>query len=199
MACTSKHDSTVTEMEPLNENQESPAQTKPNEDRAEQVELSLLLETRPTQKDSNAVHTYAIESAYGNTTENPYRETTVTVPHLVKKVPEDDLTPRPWKTFNQVLCVSYISVIFCLCIGAYANREAWKAKLYNGKGLYGLAQKRAKRAVIVSYLAVVVGFIYVIIFVSLGTTGNLWILEILVLQKFTWKTKQVNFIGTCIV
>ncbi|XP_061176437.1 uncharacterized protein LOC133185316 [Saccostrea echinata] len=172
MACTARNDSMVLEREPLQLNQETPAETKPNHDDAEQVELSLLIENQAPKSNGKNVSSYAIDPAYQNTTENPYRETTVTVPHLVKKVPEDDLTPPPWKTFNQILIMSYVSVFFCLCIGVFANREAWKAKMYNGKGLYGLAQKRAKRAVIISYIAVGGGFIMILLII-LAVTGAL--------------------------
>lgn len=161
------------EREPLQLNQESPAQTKPNQEDHEQLELSLLIENKAAQNDNtNVLQSFAIDDAYRNTAENPYRETTMTVPHLVKKVPEEDLTPRPWKTFNQILCFSYLSVVFCIGLGVYANREAWKAKLLNGKGLYGLAQQRARRAVIVSYTAIVVG-ILLIVFISLAATETI--------------------------
>lgn len=172
MACTAKSDFVVIETEPLQLNEETPSDTKPNHEDAEQVELSLLIENQQaSQSKNNAVKSYAIDPTYHNTSENPYRETTVTLPHMVKKVPEDDLTPRPWKTFNQILVLSYVSVVFCLCFGVFANREAWKAKLYNGKGLYGLAQKRARRAALVSYIAVGSGLFLIILFLILGLTN----------------------------
>ncbi|KAK3098294.1 hypothetical protein FSP39_018039 [Pinctada imbricata] len=169
MSCTAPNDSVT---EPLHQNAESTdtAQDggeKPAIDDAEQVSVSLLVENRPVssaqQQNGTKIKSYAIEPQYQNTMENPYRETTVTVPHLVKKVPQDDLTPRPWKTFNQILLLSYISIVFCMCFGVFANRDAWKAKLYNGKGLYGLAQKRARRAAILSYVSIGAGFLIIFI------------------------------------
>lgn len=149
------------EVQPLHINQDvnKTAETDQN-----QVIVSLL-ENHEDNHNQNApeVTSYSIEPQYQNTLENPYRETTITVPHLVRKVPEEDLTPKPFKSFNQIIIFSYISVIFCLFIGAYANKNAWKAKIHMGKGLYGLAQKRATRAVYCSYASFVAGLIIVLI------------------------------------
>lgn len=148
------------EKQPLHENQElnRTAETDQN-----QVIVSLL----ESHEENHApeIPSYAIEPAYQNTLQNPYRETTVTVPHLIRKVPEEDLTPRPFKSFNQILIFTYLSVIFCMCIGAYANKNAWKAKIHLGKGLYGLAQKRATRAVYMSYVSFVSGILIFIIII----------------------------------
>lgn len=146
------------EKQPLHENQEL---NKSNDTDQNQVIVSLL--ENHDEHHAPEVPSYAMEPAYQNTLENPYRETTVTVPHLIRKVPEEDLTPRPFKSFNQILIFTYISIIFCMCIGAYANKNAWKAKIHLGKGLYGLAQKRATRAVYCSYVSIVTGFLIFII------------------------------------
>jgi hypothetical protein len=156
------------EKQPLHENQEL---NKSNCDQ-NQVIVSLLENHEEHQYDDHSpkIPSYCIEPAYQNTLQNPYRETTITVPHLIRKVPEEDLTPRPFKSFNQILIFTYISVIFCMCIGAYANKNAWKAKIHLGKGLYGLAQKRATRAVYCSYVSFVAGvliFIIIILAVTL--------------------------------
>lgn len=160
MSSNHRSDNPVEE-QPLHVNQEmnKTADTDQN-----QVIVSLL-ESHEDNHNNHApeVVSYSIEPQYQNTLQNPYRETTITVPHMVRKVPEEDLTPKPFKSFNQIIIFSYISVIFCLFIGAYANKNAWKAKIHMGKGLYGLAQKLATRAVYCSYASIVAGLIIVLI------------------------------------
>ncbi|XP_060065133.1 uncharacterized protein LOC132545465 [Ylistrum balloti] len=124
----------------------------------DQVAVSLL-EQHDDDKGAPVVMTYNIEPAYQNTLSNPYKETTITLPHLVKKVPPRELLPRPYRTFNQVLALSYVSIVCCLFIGMFANRYAWRAKIQNGKGLYALAKKWARIAVYVSYVAFVCGIL----------------------------------------
>ena len=167
MACTAPNDSV---MEPLHQAAEptdshKEATEKQAIDDPEQVSVSLLVPNNPPTSETNGSkpQSYVSDPAYQKTLENPYRETTVMDPHQIRKVPQDDLIPKPWKTFNQILILSYISIVFCLCGGIFANRDAWKAKLYNGKGLYGLAQKRARRAVIVSYVSIAIGVLILLI------------------------------------
>lgn len=112
---------------------------------------------------SGELPSYAIESQYQNTAKNPYKETTSVVPHLIRKVPENTLTPKPFTSFNQVIVFSYISVLFFIFIGAFAAKDAMKAKIYMGKGLYQLATERAKRAVILSCISYVLCPIVVLI------------------------------------
>ncbi|OWF53660.1 hypothetical protein KP79_PYT07669 [Mizuhopecten yessoensis] len=164
-----------TENQPLHENQEQTTQDvqeAPVDTDVEHVAMSLLEHHENESKGPSNMKSFNIEPAYQNTIENPYKETTVTLPHLVKKMPEEQLLPRPWRTFNQVVCLSYISILFCMCIGVFANRYAWRAKLQNGKGLYGLAQKWSRRAVYASYTAFVVGLIIIII-VPLTATNTI--------------------------
>ncbi|XP_069133961.1 uncharacterized protein [Argopecten irradians] len=158
------------ENQPLHENQEqttTDVPVPPADADHEHVAMSLL----EHREDNGApvVQTYNIEPAYQNTLENPYKETTITLPHLVKKVPEEELLPRPYRTFNQVVLLSYVSVLCCMCVGVLANRYAWRAKLQNGKGLYGLAQKWSRRAIYGSYLAFGLGFIIIILIILIAT------------------------------
>lgn len=119
------------------------------------------------------VATYAINPADQNTVKNPRKETTVTLPHLVRKVPQKDLLPRPFTSFNQVLLLSYISTIFCLFSGLLANQWAWRAKLRNGKGFYTLAERWGRRAVYASYVSIVMGTIIAVsISLSLSLNSN---------------------------
>ncbi|XP_061177186.1 uncharacterized protein LOC133185910 [Saccostrea echinata] len=122
------------------------------------IDVSLVNQNQAAKSKDKKITSYEIEASK----ENPH---TMTLPHLVRKVPESDLTPRPWKTFNQILCLSYISVLFFFPIGAFANKYAWKAIRTYRKGLYVLAKKWAKPAVILSYIAVLVGCIVITIIV----------------------------------
>ncbi|XP_033741531.1 uncharacterized protein LOC117328202 [Pecten maximus] len=124
---------------------------------SEHVAISLL-EGHETSKGP-VVESWTIEPV--NTEKNPNKEATITMPHLVKKIPQKELLPRPYRTFNQVVVMTYASAICCLFVGLLANRWAWHAKLQNEKGLYGLAKKWARRAVYVSYVAVVLGVIII--------------------------------------
>ncbi|XP_069134000.1 uncharacterized protein [Argopecten irradians] len=135
----------------------------------EHVAISLLEDHE--DKKGPAVESFTINPVDQNTAKNPYRETTVTLPHLVKKVPQRDLLPRPYRSFNQVICLTYTSAIFCLFSGLLANRWAWRAKLQNGKGLYTLAKKWARYAVYLSYASFVMGVI-IIVSVTLSEVLN---------------------------
>lgn len=165
MSCANKQENSVVERQPLHANQEEEEHTENGRPNGNTETVVSLIEHHPeeTNKNQSKIPSYAIDPAYQNTMENPYRETTVTLPHLVRKVPSCDLTPQPWHSFNQVLILSYISIVFCCCIGVFANRNAWKAKTLRGKGLYGVAQKRAKMSVYCSYAGVGVGILIIII------------------------------------
>ncbi|KAL3883209.1 hypothetical protein ACJMK2_029499 [Sinanodonta woodiana] len=126
---------------------------------------SLIEHHQGELTENEVVMSYSMEPAFHNTLENPYRETTITVPHYVKRVPSCDLTPAPYKSFNQVIVLSYLSTIFCCCIGAFAAKLALKAKLHQAKGLYGLAQRDSKRAVLLSYISFATGMAIALIIV----------------------------------
>jgi len=70
------------EKQPLHENQEL---NKSNCDQ-NQVIVSLLENHEEHQYDDHSpkIPSYCIEPAYQNTLQNPYRETTITVPHLIR-------------------------------------------------------------------------------------------------------------------
>ncbi|XP_062579136.1 uncharacterized protein LOC134241058 [Saccostrea cucullata] len=138
---------------------ESPT-TEPQSSQADpkHVNVSLVKQNQAAKSKDQKITSYEIQASK----ENPH---TMTLPHLVRKVPESDLTPRPWTTFNQILCLSYISVLFFFPIGAFANKYAWKAIRTYRKGLYVLAKKWAKPAIILSYIAVLVGCIVITVIV----------------------------------
>lgn len=157
-------DSNQTERQLQNENQNVSKTADQN-----QVALSMVENHENVKNSDNPkspdVITFSIESQYQNTSKNPYKESTATVPHLIRKVPESSLTPKPFTSFNQVIIFSYISVLFFIIIGAFAAKDAMKAKIQMGKGLYVLAKERARRAVILSYISIASGVIVVLIVV----------------------------------
>lgn len=130
--------------------------------------VDSLIEKRPEPGDENKTKTrsYAVDPCFQNTSENPYRETTVTVPHLIRRVPSSDLVPMGWRSINRVIIGTYISIVFCCITGALANRYAWKAKRYQSKGLYGLVQRDSRRAVILIYTSIGLGITILIIVIS---------------------------------
>lgn len=57
-------------------------------DKDQSARASLILPSADTDNEQgDALVSYAIDPLFQNTADNPYRETTVTVPHLVRKVP----------------------------------------------------------------------------------------------------------------
>lgn len=141
---------------------ESPSESKSSQADPAHVDVSLVIQKQTAKDKDQKIPSYEIESQFKNAKENPH---TMTLPRLVRKVPESDLTPRPWTKFIQILCLSYISVLFFPLLGVFANRYAWKANRANEKGLYDLAKKWAKLAVILSYVAFGLGCITITIIV----------------------------------
>lgn len=135
--------------------------------------IAALIERRKIPPNSEgAPISFAIDPVFQNTAENPYRETTVTVPHLVRRVPSCDLVPKPWTSFRCVIIGSYISVLFCLFTGAAANKYAWRAKQQQSKGLYGLAQRDSRYAVILIYISIALGLVIAIIITIIVLTST---------------------------
>ena len=180
-SCMDPNNTSIVETEPLHENQEELSQeTIPKHgSNGEEIAMLQINQSNGGGGDNHTIVAcqqdpkFSMDKVYATTMENPYRETTVTVQTLKDKtVPQGEITPKPFKTFNQILLLTYLSIACCFCFGIVANRFAWKAKIHHGKGLYGLAQKRAKRALYFSYAALGLGFI-IIIFIILGATHTI--------------------------
>lgn len=127
-----------------------------------------LIENHGNREQTRGAHvgvinTYTIDSCFQNTSENPYRETTVTVPHLLRKVPSEDLVPTGWKTINRIIVASYLSMFCCLLTGIIANHYAWEAKTDRSRGLYTLVQRQTKAAVTLIYVSVAIGAVLIIV------------------------------------
>lgn len=111
------------------------------------TETVLQVTEERSDRHDKKIDSYVIDEVNKNTVDNPYKESTITLPHLIRRVDSRELTPKPFTSFNQILIISYISILFFPFFGAIANMYAWKAKLKRGKGLYALAKRQAKLAV----------------------------------------------------
>ncbi|KAL8599018.1 hypothetical protein ACOMHN_006827 [Nucella lapillus] len=103
------------------------------------------------------VMSFAVEEHHRNTEDNPERENTNTLPVLVRRVNSEELLPSPFKTTNQMVIASYLTVICCLCFGAYAVKHAWEAKTKRNAGVLSNAAKESKRSCLCMKLALVGG------------------------------------------
>ncbi|KAL4232495.1 hypothetical protein ACF0H5_007187 [Mactra antiquata] len=99
--------------------------------------------------------------------ENPYRETTDNSQNFIRRVPSSDLVPSPFKKFRHLLILSIVALTMFLPSGFFAMRLAKAARTHHSKGLYGLAQRDAKKSVILSYLSIVLGILGTIAFIVL--------------------------------
>ncbi|KAH9504696.1 hypothetical protein Btru_062590 [Bulinus truncatus] len=100
----------------------------------EQVSVSLIGSgTRGTDR-KNGYSTYS-EPDFENSSENPYRDTTESDINL-RHIPLGDLVPRPWKTFEQVMIASYVSLVFFIITGLMAVRYARRGKRHQSKDVY---------------------------------------------------------------
>ena len=124
---------------------------------------SLIDQNTPSGGGPDDMRCFSIEPVFQNTLDNPYRETTVSVPHMVRRVPSSEMLPRPWKHLQWILIGSYISCVLCLFSGALAFHYARKAKKHQSKGLYGLMQRDSRFAVWLIYVSFVVGILLIII------------------------------------
>lgn len=106
----------------------------------------LTVTEEQSDEHGKKIDSYAIDEVNKNTEYNPYKESTITVPHLIRRVNSRELIPKPFTSFTQLLVISYISILFFPFFGAIANMYAWKAKIERGKGLYTLAKRRARLA-----------------------------------------------------
>ncbi|KAK6987036.1 hypothetical protein BgiMline_016711 [Biomphalaria glabrata] len=121
----------------------------------EQVSVSLIGVGSRAGDRKNGYSTYT-EPDFENSSENPYRDTTESDINL-RHIPLGDLVPRPWKTFEQVMIASYVSVVFFIVTGLFAVRYARRGKRHQSKGLMGMAQRDLKMAVWCVYASIAFG------------------------------------------
>ena len=129
----------------------------------EQVSVSLISSRQAPQPMDNG-YSYSEPGA-----ENPYRDTTESDINL-RQFALGDLVPRPWKTFEQVMIASYVSVIFNIITGLLAVRYARRGKRHQSKGLMGMAQKDLKYAVWCIYASVALGILLFFIIIPIAAS-----------------------------
>ena len=172
MSCAGQNEGDPHERQPLHEGQEEPDRSSepPPTNDANQTGQSLIRHVDETA-DNDMVSPYQIDPALvSNAYENPYKETTDTTQNFIRRVPSADLVPSPYKKFNHVIILSVIGAVFCFVTGIFAIRLARAAKTHHSKGLYGLAQRDSKKAVIISYLGIVISVLIVIVVVIVVST-----------------------------
>ncbi|KAK6194864.1 hypothetical protein SNE40_000402 [Patella caerulea] len=148
----------------MDEQQYNPVgQSKPVDEQPYSVDMSSLIVNRATRDDEEeAVESFSIEPHIKNTKENRNLESNTVFPYLVRRVDSEELLPRPWKSTNQLIIVSYISVLFCCFFGVFANHNAWEAKEFNNRSRYHEAKGYAKHSVRWMYAAFVCGIVLAI-------------------------------------
>ena len=70
-----------------------------------------------------------------------------------------ELLPRPFKSMNQLLCWSYLSMLCCCGFAVYAVEHAWEAKQKRNDGVFTASVKEAKTACLCMKLALGVGLV----------------------------------------
>ncbi|GFO45361.1 hypothetical protein PoB_007186600 [Plakobranchus ocellatus] len=132
----------------------------------EQVSVSLIGSQQNQQSVDNG-YSYN-DPEYGGGAENPYRETTESDINI-RHIPLGQLVPKPFKTFEQVMIASYVSVIFFFITGLLAVRYARRGKRHQSKGLMGMAQKDLKYAVWCIYASVALGILVFLIIIPVAS------------------------------
>jgi hypothetical protein len=130
------------------------------------VSASLIEPGRGNRK--NEFLTYN-EPDFENSSENPYRDTTESDINL-RHLPLAELVPRPWKTFEQVMIASYISVVICFVTGLFAVRYAWRGRRHQSKGLMGMAQRDLNLAVWFIYASAAFGILLFLIIIPVAVS-----------------------------
>lgn len=132
------------------------------------VSASLIGAGHPRGHSENDFLAYS-EPDFENSSENPYRDTTESDINL-RHIPLADLVPRPWKTFEQVIVASYISVALCFVTGLLSVRYARRGRKHQSKGLMGMAQKELKMAVWFIYASVAFGILLFLIIIPIAVS-----------------------------
>lgn len=128
-----------------------------------------LIESGRRKDDHKGGYSDFMEPDFENGSENPYRDTTES-DISIRHIPLSDLMPHPWKTFEQVMIASYISVVLNLVTGLLAVRYAWRGKRHQSKGLMGMAQKDLKLAVWFIYASVVLGILLFLVIIPIAAS-----------------------------
>ncbi|GAB1610884.1 uncharacterized protein LOC115215703 [Argonauta hians] len=127
---------------------------------------SLIDQHTPSGTGPEDMRAFSIEPVFMNTSDNPYRETTVSVPHMVRRVPSAEMLPRPWKHLQWVLIATCISFVFFFPTAIVAYHYVQKTLKHQSKGLYGLMQRDGKFAVWFVYISFAAG---ILLWVIIGT------------------------------
>lgn len=134
----------------------------------ELASVSLIGPGQNQADRKNGYFTYS-DPDFDNNSENPYRDTTESDINI-RHIPLADLVPRPWKTFEQVMIASYVSIVLFLITGLLAVRYARNGKRHQTKGLMGMAQKDLKMAVWFIYASVALGILLYLIIIPVAVS-----------------------------
>ncbi|KAK6194867.1 hypothetical protein SNE40_000405 [Patella caerulea] len=116
--------------------------------------------------EEKGVESYSMDPYIKNTSENKNLEANTILPYLVRRRNSEELLPRPWKSVNQLIIVSYVSAVLCCFLGVVANHFAWRAKKTKNENRYHETKKFGKRSVIFIYLAFA-GFLTMCIYIPI--------------------------------
>nr|KAG5707767.1 hypothetical protein BaRGS_015927 [Batillaria attramentaria] len=111
---------------------------------ADHTDVSAYVETSHNEKTDQHFLAFAVEEHQQNTADNPHREGTSLAPILVRRADSEELLPRPLKSMNQLVGLSYLSFLCCLVCAAYAVDKSWRAKLKRNDGLLSSASDEAR-------------------------------------------------------
>ncbi|XP_041354462.1 uncharacterized protein LOC121372236 [Gigantopelta aegis] len=153
------------------DSKESRTQTLPTVDVEDQsaeekrrtVESYIEHKREQTATDKQEVDSFVIAEGFKNTEDNRHREATVTVPFLVRKTASRNLVPSPWRSITQLIVVSYVSVLFCVVTGAFANHYAWKAMRCRELGLLSESKKFAASSACCIYISFAIGAVLLVV------------------------------------
>jgi len=159
------------ETQPLQQAESGDDADTRNTDQNPNLTGTSLIRHTDDQQETDLVSPYHVDpKLVTDAYENPYRETTDNTQTFIRRVPSSDLVPKPYTKFNHVLVLSIVATVFFCFVGIFAVRFAKSAKMHHSKGLYGLAQRDSKRAVIVSYLGLALGTLLVVVIVVISQT-----------------------------
>ena len=138
----------------------------------DQVSSSLINSSNNASEPSrqSAYSAYS-DPDFSNFVENPYRDTTESSSDInLRHIPMAQLLPHPWKTYEQVILASYLSVLLFFPTGLLAVRYAWRGKRHQSKGLMGMAQRELKMTVYLIYVSVCLGFLLFFIIIPVAAS-----------------------------
>ncbi|XP_059170961.1 uncharacterized protein LOC131952365 [Physella acuta] len=109
----------------------------------DQTEHHTIIRVEPS---TNEVNSFAMENHQKNTTRNPMKEATSIAPVLIRRTESNEILPKPFTKFSQLIVCSYLSMLCCCICGAMAVKRAVHAKIRRNQGVYVVAQKKARQA-----------------------------------------------------